>query len=109
MNRAEATGAIRFAATPSATIGELTYGNGAFVMTVVMPNGSADIGTLVSGLDTAAWTALLEPLQERRFQVALPKFRLTYDRELKEDLMALGMRQPFMDGQADFSRMSEIV
>lgn len=106
MNRPEGAGSIRFASTNTATVGELTYGNGAFVMTIVMPNQGSEIGAFVASLDTAAWTALLEPLQEQKFQVALPKFKLTYDRELKDDLMALGMRVPFADGQANFSRMS---
>ena len=99
-------GSIRFASTPTATVGELSYGNGAFVMTVLLPNGTATLESLAASLDTAAWTALVGAMQERRFRVELPKFTLTYERQLKDDLMALGMNVPFSEAGADFSRMT---
>ncbi len=107
MNRPQGSGTIRYAETDAATVGELTYGNGAFVMTIAMPHRGSDLGPLVAGLDTVGWNALLAPLQEQRFQVALPRFKFAYERELKDDLIALGMRTPFVDGQANFSGMSE--
>ncbi len=108
MRREEGTGPIRFGFTPAATIGELTYGNGAFVMTIVMPNQNGSVAALAAGLDTAAWNALLAPLQERGFSVSLPRFRLSYERQLKEDLQALGMKVPFVENGADFTRMSPL-
>lgn len=106
MVRDEGQGKIRFGTTPQATIGELTYGNGAFVMTVVMPNEANGIDALVAGLDTATWSALLRTMNEADYGVRLPKFKLEYKRELKEDLIALGMEVPFSDVDADFSRMT---
>jgi serine protease inhibitor len=106
MNRPKDFGTIRYASTSTATIGELIYGNGAFVMTILMPNSGSEIGALAAGLDTAAWTSFLAQLRDTKFQVALPKFTLSYERELKDDLIALGMRVPFEGAQANFSRMS---
>lgn len=106
MIRDEGEGTIRFGVTPQATIGELSYGNGAFVMTIVMPNEPGGIDGLVAGLDTASWSALLGATNEADFAVRLPKFKLEYERELKEDLIALGMDVPFSDVGADFSRMT---
>lgn len=106
MVRDDGQGKIRFASSAQATIGELTYGNGAFVMTIVMPNNSATIGELVASLDTASWSALLGQMNEADFGVQLPKFKLEYERELKEDLIALGMEVPFSDVGANFSRMT---
>jgi len=106
MNRAEGTGKIRYGGTATATVGELSYGNGAFVMTIVMPHTGGDVNAVSAGLDTAAWSALVAPMTERDFAVSLPKFKLSYERELKDDLMAIGMRVPFVEGGADFTRMS---
>jgi serine protease inhibitor len=105
MVRGEGEGKLRFGVTPDARIGELTYGNGAFVMTIALPNDPAGIDELVAGLDTASWSALLGTMTETDYEVRLPKFKLEYERELKEDLIALGMQVPFTDA-ADFSRMT---
>jgi serine protease inhibitor len=106
MNRPEKSGKIGFGRTPSATVGELSYGNGAFVMTIVIPD--QDIDGLASALDTVAWRTLVETMSPAEHQVALPKFKLEYKRELTEDLQALGMNVPFMGGAADFTRMSPV-
>jgi serine protease inhibitor len=106
MVRDEGEGKLRFASSAAATVGELVYGNGAFVMTIVMPNDAYSIEALTAGLDTASWSALIGQMQERDFMVRLPKFTLSYERELKDDLIALGMEVPFSDIGADFSRMT---
>jgi len=105
MVREEGSGKIRYGWSPQGTIGELSYGNGAFVMTILMPNESGDIDALIAGLDTTAWTTLVGQMTEADFGVQLPKFKLEYERELKEDLIALGMEVPFSDF-ANFSRMT---
>ncbi|HEU4994264.1 MAG TPA: serpin family protein [Gemmatimonadaceae bacterium] len=106
MHRKDGAGTIGFATTTTATIGELTYGNGAFVMTLVVPNQNGSLATLAAGLDTATWASWLEPVREHDFAVSLPKLRLSYERELADDLKALGMQLPFVAGGADFTRMS---
>lgn len=99
-------GKMRFASTAQATIGELSYGNGAFVMSIVVPTEAGDIDAFVAGLDTASWTALLSQMDERDFAVQLPKFTLEYERELTTDLIALGMEVPFSESGANFSGMT---
>ena len=39
-------------------------------------------------------------------ELALPRFKLEWERKLIPDLQALGIRAAFVDGGADFSRMS---
>jgi serpin B len=97
---------LPFAWTPTAVLGDLVYGNSAFVMTVIVPSEGTDVNAYAATLDTAQWTALVAGMQEREIDVYLPKLRLEYKRELKADLQALGMRVPFIDGGADFTRMS---
>lgn len=106
MVRQAKTGKVRIGWTPEATVGELSYGNGAFVMTIVMPNPPATIDQLAAGLDANRWGALLGSMQEGEFAVQLPKFRLSYERMLNDDLKALGMVVPFDEASADFSRMT---
>jgi serpin B len=105
MYRPAGVGKLRFHRTTAATVGELSYGNGAFVMTIVVPQ---DANALAATLDTASWRALLAPMVERDFAVSLPKFTLEYKRELKDDLKALGMQTPFIPDGADFTRMSTL-
>jgi len=104
MNRPAGSGKIRFGRTANATVGELFYGNGAFMMTLIVPD--ADVNAFAAALDTAQWTSMVTSLQETDYQVALPKLRLEYERELSKDLKALGMNAPFVAGGADFTRMS---
>jgi serpin B len=106
MNRPDGVGKLRFYWGTAATVGELSYGNGAFVMTIVVPEG--DVNAFAAGLDTASWRALLTPMVERDFAVSLPKFTLEYKRELTDDLKALGMQTPFVPYGADFTRMSTV-
>jgi serpin B len=98
---------IRVGNGPGLTVGELSYGNGAFVMTVVLPSPGTSVDALAATLDTTAWRSLIGTLNETDMDLGLPKFTLEYERELKEDLMALGMRVPFGEtAPADFTRMS---
>jgi serine protease inhibitor len=105
MIRRKGDGKIRYAWNTDVTVGELPYGNGAFVMTIVLPY-SAGVEATAASLDTASWRALLAPMEEVDYDVELPKFKLEYTRELSEDLKALGMQTPFVYGSADFTGMS---
>src|SRR5207244_2027478 len=91
-------------ATPTALVGELKYGNGAFVMTILVPRSGESIEALAASLDTTTWNASVSDVHETETEVRLPRIRLEYARTLNEDLEALGMVTPF--GAADFSRMS---
>jgi serpin B len=104
MNRVDGEGKLRYYRSATATVGELAYGNGAFVMTVVVPTG--DVDAFAATLDTASWRALLAPMVEADYAVRLPKFKLEYEQELKDDLQALGMQTPFVPNGADFTAMS---
>ena len=106
MNRPDGTGKLRYHRTAEATVGELSYGNGAFVMSIVVPQG--DVDAFAATLDTASLRTLLEPMQEADYAVRLPKFKLEYERELSDDLKALGMQTPFVPDGADFTAMSPV-
>jgi serine protease inhibitor len=84
---------------------ELPYGGEAFAMTVVLPSEATDIGEFVESLDAEAWAGIIAGLGETELLVALPKFRLEYEKTLNDALEALGMEVAFDPAAADFSRM----
>jgi len=103
MHRASEEGTIKLGFMKGATVGELTYGNSAFVMTIVVPD---DVNALAATLDTTVWSSIVGQLHDAKAAVYLPKLRLEYERQMAGDLQALGMSVPFVPGGADFTRMS---
>jgi serine protease inhibitor len=98
---------VQSAFTPEYAAVDLPYGNSAFTMTVVLPSQNADIDSFAESFDQAKWNSLVTSLHESDVPVYLPRFRIEWNRQLKGDLQALGMRRPFVDG-ADFTRMSPL-
>jgi len=96
---------LRHASAPDHEIVELLYGNGAFAMTLVLPAPGRSLAELTEGLDAARWAEWTGALAEHKIGLTLPRFRLEYQRELRSDLSALGMRIAFDENRADFSRM----
>jgi len=99
---------VRFAETAEAQVAELLYGNGAFAMTLVLPQPGGSLGDLAAGLDAAKWAQWVGGLHEVKIGLAMPKLRLEYKRELKDDLSALGMRRAFDPNLADFGAIAEL-
>jgi serine protease inhibitor len=107
MRRGPGQGTLRYGSAGGTTVGELSYGNGAFVMTLLVPQTPSEtVNQVVASLDTATWRGFVGSLREADFEVVLPRFTLQYERELSQDLKALGMSVPFQGGAADFSAMS---
>jgi serine protease inhibitor len=84
---------------------DLPYGNGAFSMTVVLPK-SGTIETFAASLTPASWNTIISSLHKAKFDLALPKLTLKWERSLNDDLKALGMRLAFDRNGADFTRMA---
>jgi len=86
---------------------DLPYGNSAFTMTIVLPNPGVDINAFAESLTGDAWKALEGSFTEQKSDLYLPRFQLTWKRELNPDLTALGMGIAFSDN-ADFTGMSSL-
>lgn len=97
---------VQYAATPEYSAVDLPYGNSAFTMTVVLPNG--DIDAFAESFDQAKWNSLVSSFHDSNLQVYLPRFRMEWKRQLNDDLKQLGMRLAFAPGGADFTRMSPV-
>jgi len=87
---------------------ELLYGNGAFAMTIVLPRPGRTLAEVTAGLDAGRWAAWIEGLAKAKLGLVMPRFRLEYKRELKEDLAWLGMRRAFDPELADFSGLADL-
>jgi serpin B len=87
---------------------DLLYGNGAFAMTVLLPNAGRSPVDLLAGLGIGTWRALTERFHDVKVNLAFPRFRLEYARRLNDDLRALGMDIAFDPGRADFYRIADV-
>ena len=87
---------------------DLPYGGGAFSMTVLVPRDGVGVDDVVEALDTAAWRDIAGSFEETEVELFLPRFRMEYERELQDDLAALGMVDAFSPGKADLTRLSPV-
>ena len=87
---------------------DLPYGGGAFSMTVLVPRDGVGVDDLVVSLDATAWGDIAGGFEETEVELFLPRFRMEYERELKDDLAALGMVDVFAPGKADLTRLSPV-
>ena len=92
---------------PGLSVAELPYGNGDFAMDIVLPDRSAKIDSIAAAFGPAQWNALLATLKDVDYALVMPKFSLSYERMLTDDLAALGMGVAFTES-ANFSGMSPI-
>ena len=99
-------GGFRSATSGTTTVVELPYGGDAFVLTIAMPAPGVSINAFIAGLTPGAWQALATSATTSSFDLYLPKFTLTWEDKLNDELQAMGMRQAFVRGGADFTRLS---
>ena len=85
---------------------DLSYGGGAFSMTVLVPRDGVRVDDVIASLDAAAWGDIAAGFVKAEVELFLPRFRMEYGRELKNDLEGLGMVDAFAPGKADLTRLS---
>ena len=100
------SGRLRIAGDADLDAVDLLYGNSAFAMTIVLPRPHTDVNTVLGSLTQSRWETLEKSFAEREGLLYLPRFRLTWERLLNDDLKALGMGVAFSGVDANFSRMS---
>lgn len=94
--------------TGNATLIELPYGQGNYSMVVMLPDEGVKMADAASTLNSENWSGWMTSLSlgASEVQLSLPKFEYEYKRELKDDLIALGMGIAF-GGAADFSNITD--
>ncbi|HXR40180.1 MAG TPA: serpin family protein [Terracidiphilus sp.] len=86
---------------------EIPYKSGELSMIALLPNEAGGLPALEQSLTAAneqQWLSQLGPAQ--KVILTLPSFKMTEKFELNDALAALGMRQAFEKGVADFSAMT---
>lgn len=87
-----------------ATALELTYSDSDVSMLILLPNELDGMSKLENKLLSIDIAAIMAKLARVEVQLALPKFKIEYDLDLKETLEKLGMGTMFSDA-ADFSEL----
>lgn len=84
---------------------ELPYGQGNFVMDIILPDDRYGMPALIpaiTGDDFASWVS---QMNERELRLALPRFKYSFKKELKDVLSDMGMSIAFTDA-ADFTNIA---
>jgi serine protease inhibitor len=85
---------------------EMPYGNQAFSMTVILPNDGITTGQVLEDLSADQFSSVRSTMKKQVVNVHFPKFKVEQKFEMKDPMMALGMKQAFSD-EADFSPISD--
>lgn len=102
-----ANGDFNYTANDYFSIAEFPYGNEAFSMVVLLPAEGKSLDECLPQLAGEHWQEWNNGMFGRKLDVKLPRFKLEYDKDLIKDMEAMGMKDAFIDGVADFSKMSD--
>lgn len=82
---------------------DVPYGGEAWSMTIAVPTGADGLAPVIADLP-----AILDPAARwstEEVSLYLPRFEISWERVLNDELEALGMVDAFVPGRADFTRM----
>ncbi|XP_055950489.1 serpin B6-like [Argiope bruennichi] len=85
---------------------ELPYKGENVSMLILLPNERDEIQSLEQSLTPEKLTEIQQRLFKTEVDVSLPKFKLGFEKELSEEVQALGANEIFAAGSADFSGMT---
>jgi serpin B len=99
-------GMMGWLGTPEFEAIDIPYGSGAYSMTVLLPAEGTRVDDVAASIGSSAWATWMGRFHDTDVELQLPRFKLSWERELTAELQSLGMRAAFEDGRADFSRMA---
>jgi serine protease inhibitor len=88
------------------TLAELAYGQGNFVIDILLPDNNS-LASVTPLLTDTGFKTMTDNLSERKVNLYLPRFKYGFKEELKDLLSQMGMGIAFTDA-ADFSNISDI-
>ena len=95
---------LPFLAEDGVRIVELDYQGRKLSMVVLLPDADVGLSALEARLDESVLADWINRLSRQPVQVHLPRFTLTWGTyNLVPSLIGLGMKDPFIEGRADFS------
>lgn len=84
---------------------DIPYGNGAYQMTVLLPNNGKSIDEMMKALDAKSLTELRYKMEEYKVDLKLPRFKTELELPLNGIISKLGAAGMFT-GSADFSNFA---
>jgi serpin B len=104
--RAQGEMPLQYARAGDVQVLDLPYGGGAYRMTIVLPDQPEALAALALRATADAWEGWVAMLDSTEAQVILPKFTLSYEQSLQDELTALGMEVAFCESPlANFTAM----
>ncbi len=88
---------------------DLPYGDGLFSMTIILPAPHINVNDFLMRLSAENWNLWTGSFSEKKGTLFFPRFKLEYEKLLKDVLKSLGMAIAFDQDQADFTRMFDKV
>jgi serine protease inhibitor len=82
---------------------EMPYGQGNFVMTVLVPGTGKTTSGLIAAFNADNWKKWNDAMASNKVQVSLPRFKMSYENTLNDLLSAMGMADAFNPIVADFT------
>jgi len=88
------------------TMAEFPYGQGNFVMDVILPDEPGGLSNAIASLSDESFTAWMNQMNERETDVSFPRFKYGFKKKLKDVLSDMGMGIAFTDA-ADLSNITD--
>lgn len=81
---------------------DLPYGNGAFSMTIILPNDGKTITEVLQTLNSQSLNTMTNSMTSQKVKLYLPRFKTKNTYTLNNALMAMGMKKAFtLDAELD--------
>jgi serine protease inhibitor len=87
-------------------MGEFPYGQGNFVMDIILPDDKNGLDELLPSITDVAFGGWVDQMRERKVNLFLPRFKYDFKKGLVDILTDMGMGIAFTDG-ADFTNITE--
>ncbi len=88
---------------------EIPYGNGAFVLDIVLPDKDMDFKSFIDEFSGETWETVFTYKNTHKVNLFLPKFKIESGLNLKKALVEMGMDLPYNEKYSNFSRISELL
>jgi serpin B len=90
------------------TVLDIPYSDSLYSMTILLPEGDRSLETIIEDIYQGLWDQWIGQLSPHVIQLQLPKFEISYEKKLNDNLSSLGMAIAFDPGQADLSRIADV-
>ena len=82
---------------------ELPYGQGNFVMTILLPGTGKATADVLATFNASNWKTLNDGLYPTKVQLSMPRFKMSYETSLNGLLSSMGMADAFNSNIANFT------